>query len=310
MSRLLFIGSVVADVLVRIPSLPHHAGDDLHVSSQKFALGGCGYNAFLSARQMGGNAVLFAPVGTGLYGEWVQRRLAERGITSALPQVQAPNGCCYCLVEDDGERTFLSDHGAEYLFRREWFDLLGDEVFDGVYICGLEIEEATGGNITAWLEEHPPRQLFFAPGPRITRIDASLMERIFALHPILHLNDEEVCAWAGTTDVEAAALALHRATGGSVIVTLGKDGTLVVEGGSITRQPGVQVTVADTIGAGDSHIGAVMAFRSQGFSLQEAAAMANHVSAQVVAREGAGLPDDEAQLLYMQLMNGGNRHGD
>jgi len=40
-------------------------------------------------------------------------------------------------VEDGGERTFLSDHGAEYRFRPEWFSLLSGADYSGVYLCGL-----------------------------------------------------------------------------------------------------------------------------------------------------------------------------
>ena len=28
----------------------------------------------------------------------------------------AENGCCYCMVETGGERTFIVDHGIEYTF--------------------------------------------------------------------------------------------------------------------------------------------------------------------------------------------------
>lgn len=79
-------------------------------------------------------------------------------------------------------------HGAEYRFQKEWFDALDASEIDSVYICGLEIEEETGTNILSYLEEHPEFTVFFAPGPRITLLDPKRLERVFALHPILHLN--------------------------------------------------------------------------------------------------------------------------
>ena len=51
--------------------------------------------------------------------------------------------------------------------------------------------------------------------------------------------------------------------------------------------PACPVTVADTIGAGDAHIGAVIALTAEGHSLQEAVGLANRVSAAVVASQGA-----------------------
>ena len=153
---LLFIGSTVADVIIRTPRLPY-TGDDVNITSQQVSLGGCAYNAFHTARITGlADCVLFSPVGTGVWGDWVRSALARQNVDSAVPPVDEPNGCCYCLVEPDGERTFLCEHGAEYHFHPEWFDAL--PAFDGVYVCGLEIEEPTVDVILDWLEQHPPRR--------------------------------------------------------------------------------------------------------------------------------------------------------
>ena len=124
MARLLFIGSTVADVVLRTPCLPV-TGQDVNLLSQRVSLGGCAYNAFHTARLTGqADCTLFSPIGSGVWGDFVRHALAERGVVSAAPQVDEPNGCCYCLVEPDGERTFLCEHGAEYRFRAEWFDSL------------------------------------------------------------------------------------------------------------------------------------------------------------------------------------------
>ena len=88
MDRLLFIGSVVADVIVRLPELPR-TGDDINILSQQVLLGGCAYNAYHAARLMGADCTLFAPVGTGVWGSWVRNALQERGIETAVPPVGA-----------------------------------------------------------------------------------------------------------------------------------------------------------------------------------------------------------------------------
>ena len=49
MDKLLFIGSTVADVVLRLPALPQ-PGDDLHVEHQQVSLGGCAFNAFRAAQ--------------------------------------------------------------------------------------------------------------------------------------------------------------------------------------------------------------------------------------------------------------------
>ncbi len=301
MGTLLFIGSAVADVVVRIPHLPV-TGGDLHVSDQHVSLGGCACNAYLAARGLHlADCTLFAPVGGGVWGDWVERALSSRGISSAAPRVSAENGCCYCLVEDTGERTFLSHHGAEYRFDREWFDRLDTAAFDGVYLCGLEVEEATGPEIIAALESRPPQSLYFAPGPRLTRISPALMARVLALHPVLHLNQEEAASFTRTDDVAASAEMLRRLTGSDVIITLGADGAYLCAADDCGVVPGVPAHVVDTIGAGDAHVGALMAARAAGRSLREAVTLANRVSAAVVGVSGAELPQAAWQALLPQV---------
>ena len=286
---LLFIGATVADVVVRLPALPR-TGDDLHVLSQQVSLGGCAYNAFRAARLLGAEARLFSSVGSGVWGDFVARALEREGIRTGLA-AQGDNGCCYCLVEPTGERTFLCDHGAEYVFRKEWFDALTDDL-SAVYVCGLEIEETTGSVILDYLENHTPPRLYFAPGPRLCAIDPDRMARLLALHPVLHLNDAEARQFTHTDAVEAAAQALHTLTGNDVIITLGPEGALVYTAAGIARIPGMPAQVVDTIGAGDAHIGAIMACEAAGMSLAEAARHANRLSAAVVSHSGATLPVD------------------
>lgn len=289
---LLFIGSTVADVVIRTPRLPS-TGEDVNIASQQVSLGGCACNAFHTARLTGSAAcTLFSPVGSGVWGEFVRGELRARGVTTPIPPVDEPNGCCYCLVEPDGERTFLCDHGAEYRFRPEWFSVLDDEVWDGVYLCGLEVEEPTGDTILAWLEQHPPRRLYFAPGPRLIHIRPEKLARLIALSPVFHLSATELAQFTHTDDVARGAALLHGLTGSAVIVTLGPDGAFLRTEEGEALIPGQPSRVVDTIGAGDAHIGAVMAAMAEGLPLPRAVARANRIAAAVVAQSGAQLTDE------------------
>lgn len=291
MKKVLMIGSAVVDVVINLPHLPAK-GDDVHVTAQKMSLGGCAYNASDIIRHFGVPYIPFFPVGKGAYGEFVRKALTERGIVSQAPDPEEENGCCYCFVENDGERTFACYHGAEYKFQREWFDTLDASGIGSVYICGLEIEEETGANIVSYLEEHPEFTVFFAPGPRITLLDPELMKRIFALHPILHLNEKEIVSYMNSDDLSGAAKKLYQLTQNTVIVTLGARGCYYYDGKKEELIPGVKAAQIDTIGAGDSHIGAVIAGLQRGKTMAEAVAVANRVSAKVVETKGALLSDE------------------
>ena len=249
---------------------------------------------------------LCSPVGCGVYGEFVARSLQEKNIPIFAQLPSIANGCCYCLVEPSGERTFLSHHGAEYLFQREWFTQQVLEGADSIYICGLELEEETSADLVAFLEEQPQLQIFFAPGPRITTISRDFLHRIFALSPILHLNEEEACGFTGTVTLQEALFQLHEKTGNDVIVTQGAEGSSCIHQGKIHFVPGKTATVVDTIGAGDAHIGTIIAALHLGMELPQALEVANAVSAAVVSVAGASLSKEAFQQATNSFFTAGN----
>lgn len=300
MKQILVIGSTAVDVIIRLPHLPSVC-EDVHVISQTMSLGGCAYNVSDTIRHFQVPYTLFTPVGTGTYGKYVRDAFAEKGIVTPIPTPDQENGCCYCFVEDSGERTFLSYHGAEYLFQPQWFDLLDTDSIDSVYICGLEIEETTGIHIIEFLEKHPSFRVLFAPGPRIQVLPQDKLERLFALSPILHLNETEVMTLTGKSNIEDAARALYEKTCSPVIVTLGEKGAYYDTGKETAYVPGIKAKQKDTIGAGDSHAGAILARLQQGASIHQAIADANRVSAAVVETSGALLPDESFQALNLPV---------
>ena len=319
MSKILVIGSAVADVIIRLEDHLPVKGEDVHVLSQEMRLGGCALNVYDMIRHFGEDAVPFLPIGSGPYADFVAKSFQERGIVSAVPRPGEANGCCYCFIEADGERTFIVYHGAEYRFRKEWFDALDTSEIDMCYICGLEIEETTGPVIVDFLEQNPHIRIFFAPGPRILKIDRDLMRRIFALHPILHLNQEETrsCAMllSGQTDgvpsasaadlssFASLAASIYHVTRQTVITTLGKNGCMYYTGGDDPASPkwdhipGCPATQVDANGAGDAHAGAVIAQLHAGVPLPEALQKANLAGAMVVSSAGTLLSDKQFEQL-------------
>ena len=186
---------------------------------------------------------------------------------------------------------------AECLFRPEWFEQLDTDAIDSAYICGLEIEEPTGTHIVRFLEEHPALQVYFAPGPRILLLSPEILSRIFALSPILHLNGTEALEYTRKPSIEEAAHTLYEKTGNSVIITLGEQGAYCRTADKAAFIPGIRAEQTDTIGAGDSHIGTVIARLKQGASMERAIADANRVAAAVVETSGALLSDEAFQAL-------------
>lgn len=286
MKKTIVIGSTVADIIIKIPHVPT-SGEDVNITSQQQQLGGCAYNVSHILRMTNTPHILCSPVGSGIYGDFVAKELQKAGIQPFVRMEDVPNGCCYCIVDDAGERTFLSKHGAEYMFRKEWMKGMEQEKIDSVYFCGLELEEPTGEEIVLFLEENPSLMKFFAPGPRIEKIPQNLMKRIFKLNPIIHLNHREASNYTGLKSMEKAAQRLHSLTGNIVVVTLGKKGAYCVENGTSYIVPGIPAKIDDTIGAGDAHFGAIIASIKYGLTLKQAVQRANMVSAAVVSVKGS-----------------------
>ena len=104
---------------------------------------------------------------------------------------------------------------------------------------------------------------------------------------------------------EEAARALHAVTGSPVIITLGGDGCLYETGTERGHIPPVETQVADTIGAGDAHVGALMARRALGDDWRTALTIANHYAAAVTAVTGAQLGDGDFAALKERLTREG-----
>ena len=302
---ILVIGSTCVDIIINIHHLPV-TEENIRPTSQSMALGGCAFNAANILRQAGAEFTFISPVGGGVYGDYVGKCLAERGFPIQVRVPERENGCCYCLVEEGGERTFMSYHGVEYTFKKEWMAGCQAQDYGMVYVCGLEVEEDTGEELVDWLAENPGPEIFFAPGPRVGRIPRERLERLLSLHPVLHINEQESRILSGCEDVRQAAEQIRERTGNSVIVTLGGEGAFCLEsrerGGRLVTAPAVPAQVADTIGAGDSHIGALMACLQRGMDMEAALKKANQISSAVVGVKGASLEDEAARELWKQRL--------
>ena len=74
MKKVLVIGSTVVDVIINVDHLPT-TQEDVHVISQHMSLGGCAFNTSDMIRHFEVPYILFSPVGTGAYGEFVRMSL-------------------------------------------------------------------------------------------------------------------------------------------------------------------------------------------------------------------------------------------
>lgn len=273
------------DMLMKIDRLPK-SGEDVLCKEAGIVIGGCAYNVASTLRNLECDHSLCVPVGKGTYADIISEELKKCGYDILIRDESCDNGYCLDLVEATGERTFITAQGMEGAFRREWLDALDMNQYDKIYVAGYQVCNLGGKAIGEWLSGLTGKQIFFAPGPVICSIDTQVMEQICSVHPILHLNEKEAMDYTHAGTIEEAMQMLHRRTDNLVIVTLGADGTAYYDGKHMQTIPPVKTTVVDTIGAGDSHIGAIIGGLSKGLDMEESIRLANRVAASVVSVQG------------------------
>ena len=265
--KTLVIGAAIIDIIMKIKRLPK-SGEDILCSETVSAVGGCAYNVAGTLRGFDADHDLFVPVGRGMYGNMIAGDLEKLGYPILIREEESDNGYCLCLVEEDGERTFITVKGAEGCFRPSWFEQLSQDDYDSIYVAGYQVCGNSGRVISGWMEGAKDRmkekRVFFAPGPVITDIDGDVMERILSVEPILHLNEKEAFDYAKQPSVEGCLRYLHGLNHNLVVVTMGASGTMYYDGSGIKTVPACKTRVKDTIGAGDSHVAAMIAGYSKG----------------------------------------------
>lgn len=288
----LVIGAVMADIICEVPHVPT-SGMGVAATSTQMAAGGCAFNTASAIKRSGGACTLVAPIGHGRYASFLESELASRGIAPMHVDTSLDCGACICLVEPTGQRTMITLPGVERMFERSWLDAIDTRGYSYAIVSAFELCGSGGGNIVGFLEAHEELTVIYAPGPLFADVDARLAKRIDALHPIWHLNDDEVMAITSEPDVLTAGITLCEHADNTVIVTAGADGAWLFTRPAAGAEPvcelvpGECVDVVDTIGAGDAHVGAVAAALCAGKSWRDAVTAANHAAAKICQIAGA-----------------------
>ncbi len=136
----------------------------------------------------------------------------------------------------------------------------------------------------------------------ITHIEPDILERLLSLQPILHLNEVEALDFTKCTNTESAIKTIYNKNKNLVFITLGKRGTLYYDGNEIHTIDAMPTTVVDTVGAGDSHIAAIIAGISNGLSISQSVHLANKVAASIVSISGPVM-DYEAFQKNLDIWN-------
>jgi sugar/nucleoside kinase (ribokinase family) len=297
---ILAIGAIMADVICHVPALPR-SGEGVVVEQMAISVGGCAFNAADIIRLLGQPYRLFAPIGKGVYADYLNGELNRRGIEALAVNTEADFGACICMVEPDGERTMLTLPGVDRHFSQEWFSGVNASDYSCALVFGYEIEGEGGDAIIAFLENNPQLPVVYAPGPRICGVGKTKTDRINALQPLWHINALEACTYTKTNTLQEAGQQILEQCQNTVIITDGAKGAYLFSPTDSLFAAAQAVKPVDTVGAGDAHIGTLVAARNAGYSWQEALLVANRVSSALCRTAGATFTNAEFEQLNLQL---------
>ena len=296
-NKVMIIGSSVCDIVIDVDHLPT-SQQDVMVKQQRMQLGGCAFNVASVISNCNLAYEFISPIGKGVYGQFVAQQLSKLGISSKVNS-DGENGCCYCFVDDSGERSFVSYHGVEYSFDPLWLQEIDLTEINYIYVCGLEVEEKDGQALVDCVCSFG-KQLIFAPGPRLSFIQCSRVEQLLDKGCIVHCNEEEIKQLAQCDDLLGAMESIFDRTQQCVVVTCGDKGCYYFDG-TLHFVKAVPTQVVNTVGAGDNHCGALIVGLSLGFSMDKAIAFANSYSARIVACQRSYLSKETAMELLNQF---------
>ncbi len=306
-SRLVFAGEAIVDLLMWVPALPERGGDML-AGSSAIQVGG-GFNIMAAAARQGLRVVYAGGHGTGPWGDLVRDALDAEGIAVLRPaDPDADTGFDVALVEAGGERTFVTSLGAETLRGPGSWDMVRVRGGDAVYVSGYGlVPPGSGPLLGAWAAALPPGVLLFLdPGPLVADIPEAVLEPVLSRCDWCSCNQREAGLLTGAADPVEAARLLARRTGlAGVIVRAGRDGCVLAlrvagpanaSGVSLTLIPAPAVVAVDTTGAGDAHSGVFLAGIAAGLTPADAAGRANAAAALAVTRTGPAVSPTLAEL--------------
>jgi ribokinase len=277
-------GSINADLVVTLPRLPG-AGETVAGGEFTRHGGGKSANAAVAAARMGARVTMVGAVGDDDLGSDAVAALEAEGIdASAVARLDGvATGVALIAVDDAGENQIAVASGANAVLDAGTVEAAVRAAGDGVLLLNHEVAEA----VVLAAARAAAGRIVLNPAPA-----RAIADELCALRPLLTPNAGEAAEITGRDDPEEAARELAARTGAPVLVTLGAQGVLLLDGDERELLPAPPVEVVDTTGAGDAFNGALAAALAGGAPLREAAALAVAAASLSVRAAGAreGMP--------------------
>ena len=300
--RIVTIGEILIDLTqtgVNGQNIPVYAANP----------GGAPANVAVAAARLGADAAFVGMVGSDGFGDYLTQVLEENGVsTQGLRTGPGATTLAVVSVNGQGERSFQFMRGADALLTADQVDeaLLaqaGVVHFGSVSLTADPARTATLHAVEearqqgAVVSYDPNYRAPLWPDVETAKKAVEWMRRPLPMVDILKLSDEEMELLSGSGDPQECSRRMEEQGISLVLITLGSQGVFYRFRGQTGVVPGVATRVADTNGAGDTFLGAVLSRlsrRTQGVldglergELEDILAFANRAAAVTCSRSGA-----------------------
>ena len=260
MHRLLVIGSLNADLVMRAARLPR-PGETVGGATFAVVPGGKGANQAVAAARAGAPVTMIGRIGDDVFGHLVLAELVRAGVNvdHVRALTAAPTGTAQIVTDDAGQNAIVVAPGANAALTPADVDTASAAWRDaGLVVLQLEIPPPT---VVAAARQARARgiPLLLNAAPA-----APISASLHALIDWLVVNETEAELLAGRpirswTEAMDVAAALRRHDGQRIVVTLGASGAILSGKEDALHVPAPVVDVVDTTAAGDAFVGVLAA---------------------------------------------------
>ncbi len=289
MSHIIVVGSLNMDLVVRAPHLPI-PGETVLGNDFQTIPGGKGANQAVGAARLGANVTMIGCVGNDDFGKSLRANLQKEGVdtTHILTIPDSPTGIAAITLDEDGQNCIVVASGANMKLTPEDVEKAFSQI-EKVDVVILQLEIPLDCvEAAARLGQERGAKIVLNPAPA-----RQLSDILLSQTDVLVPNESETSPLTDLpvdtpSQAETAAQSLFDKGVGSVILTLGSRGALVLDGNSpATQLSPHQVDVIDTTAAGDAFVAGLSVGLGEGMSLVEAAKLGNATGALAVTKLGA-----------------------
>lgn len=288
--KVVIIGSFNIDMVSKAPHLPR-PGETVLGGPFVMVPGGKGSNQAICASRLGAEVYFVGCVGNDTFGEIAKNNFKRERINIDYLEVSSETHTGVALIfvdEKSGENMIVVAPGANMKVTKKTIDNAIEIVKDAdVILTQFEIPIETVEYVVKVVKNIKKPKLILNPAPA-REVNPHIWEDIDLITP----NRSELEAISGITiesrdDIERAVEKVISLGVKNVVVTLGKEGALVVNKEKSIYVPSFEVDVVDTTGAGDAFNGGLAVALAEGKGLEEAVYFANAVAGLKVKRLGA-----------------------